>query len=99
MVSASTAQPYHDRVKVLQAKPSLREGDPGLPGCCSAHSGAALGPRPCLLDLRGDADLRAAVDRWFEAQPRRPDDVLESDWLRFEQDKHERLLAAAAALT
>jgi hypothetical protein len=30
MVSASTGQPYHDRVKVLQDKPSLWEGDPAL---------------------------------------------------------------------
>ena len=49
--------------------------------------------------LRTDSDLRASVDAWFEAQPQRPEDVPVSDWLRFEQDKHERLLAAAAALT
>ena len=45
------------------------------------------------------ARLRAAVDGWFEAQPERPEDVPASDWLRFEQEKHERLLAAAAQLT
>jgi MerR family copper efflux transcriptional regulator len=49
--------------------------------------------------LRGDGELRAAVDGWFEAQPERPEDVPASDWLRFEQEKHERLLAAAAQLT
>ena len=49
--------------------------------------------------LRTDSELRASVDAWFEAQAQRPDDVPASDWLRFEQDKHERLLAAAAALT
>ena len=52
-----------------------------------------------LQRLRTDPELRAAVDAWFEAQPQRPEDVPASDWLRFEQDKHERLLAAAAALT
>jgi hypothetical protein len=49
--------------------------------------------------LRTDSDLRASVDAWFEAQAQRPEDVPARDWLRFEQDKHERLLAAAAALT
>jgi DNA-binding transcriptional MerR regulator len=46
--------------------------------------------------LRDDPDLRAAVERWFEAEPRRPEGVPSDDWLRFEQEKHERLLAAAA---
>jgi DNA-binding transcriptional MerR regulator len=51
------------------------------------------------LRLRRDADLRAAIDAWFEAEPRRPEDVPASDWLRWEQDKHTKLLAAAAAAT
>ena len=45
--------------------------------------------------LTTDAELRDAVQGWLEAQPRRPEDVEPSDWLRFEQDKHQRLLAAA----
>ena len=48
--------------------------------------------------LRRDPDLRRAVDAWFEAEARRPDHVPASDWLRWEQDKHEKLLAAAAQL-
>ena len=32
---------------------------------------------------------------WLEAEPRRPEDVGAEDWLRFEQDKHQRLLAVA----
>jgi DNA-binding transcriptional MerR regulator len=48
------------------------------------------------LRLRSDAQLSAATDRWFEAEPERPEDVPASDWLRWEQDKHQRLLAAAA---
>jgi MerR family copper efflux transcriptional regulator len=40
-------------------------------------------------------DLRAAVQEWLEAPARKPEDVSADDWLRFEQDKHERLLAAA----
>jgi DNA-binding transcriptional MerR regulator len=42
-----------------------------------------------------DGELREAVRGWLTAQPRRPDHVEPSDWLRFEQDKHQRLLAAA----
>jgi MerR family transcriptional regulator, copper efflux regulator len=40
------------------------------------------------------AALREAVDEWLAAQPRRPEYVSADDWLRFEQDKHEKLLAA-----
>jgi DNA-binding transcriptional MerR regulator len=39
--------------------------------------------------------LREAVQEWLEAQPRRPEHVSAEDWLRFEQEKHQRLLAAA----
>jgi DNA-binding transcriptional MerR regulator len=48
------------------------------------------------LRLRNDPDLRRATDDWFEAEPERPADVAQADWLRFEQEKHQRLLAAAA---
>ncbi len=47
--------------------------------------------------LQHDPELRSALDRWFEAAPERPEGVhSENDWLRFEQEKHERLLAASA---
>ena len=39
----------------------------------------------------------SAVAAWLEARPYRPDSVASSDWLRFEQDKCRKLLAAAAA--
>ncbi len=45
--------------------------------------------------LRREEQLAAAVDAWFEAEPARPDDVEAADWLRFEQEKHQRLLDAA----
>jgi DNA-binding transcriptional MerR regulator len=45
--------------------------------------------------IASSPELRDAVQGWLEAQPRRPDDVSAEDWLRFEQEKHERLLAAA----
>jgi MerR family copper efflux transcriptional regulator len=48
------------------------------------------------LRLRRDEELRRAVEGWLDAEPERPDGVPDSAWLRFEQDKHEKLLAAAA---
>jgi MerR family transcriptional regulator, copper efflux regulator len=45
--------------------------------------------------MSADPDLRDAVRTWLESQPRRPEDVGPEDWLRFEQEKHQRLLAAA----
>jgi MerR family transcriptional regulator, copper efflux regulator len=47
--------------------------------------------------LGSDARLRAAVDGWLEATAERPEHVPEPDWLRWEQEKHSKLLAAAAA--
>ncbi len=47
--------------------------------------------------LRDDPQLANAVAGWLEARPRRPEAVPNSDWLRFEQDKCRKLLAAAAA--
>jgi DNA-binding transcriptional MerR regulator len=41
------------------------------------------------------ADLREAVQSWLQSEARRPEHVEAEDWLRFEQQKHERLLAAA----
>ncbi|MEA2139385.1 MAG: MerR family transcriptional regulator, copper efflux regulator [Solirubrobacteraceae bacterium] len=49
--------------------------------------------------LRTDADLAAAIDAWLEAKPRRPQHVPAADWLRWEQDKHSKLLALAGAAT
>jgi DNA-binding transcriptional MerR regulator len=45
--------------------------------------------------LRAEADLREAVERWFATEPARPDFVDPGDWLRWEQEKHQALLAAA----
>jgi MerR family transcriptional regulator, copper efflux regulator len=43
--------------------------------------------------LNADPELHAQVDRWFAERPQRPEGVASGDWLSFEQDKHERLLA------
>jgi MerR family transcriptional regulator, copper efflux regulator len=45
--------------------------------------------------LRTSPALRESVQAWLEAQPRRPEHVSAEDWLRFEQEKHQRLLSAA----
>jgi MerR family copper efflux transcriptional regulator len=47
------------------------------------------------LRLRGDEALSGAIDEWFESTPSRPEDVPPSEWLRWEQDKHEKLLDEA----
>ncbi|HEY2601409.1 MAG TPA: MerR family transcriptional regulator [Thermoleophilaceae bacterium] len=46
--------------------------------------------------MREDEGLNQAVDAWFEAAPRRPEGVASDDWLRWEQEKHQRLLGIAA---
>jgi len=49
--------------------------------------------------LRRDVELASALDAWFEAKPRRPEHVPAADWLRWEQDKHSKLLALAHSAT
>jgi DNA-binding transcriptional MerR regulator len=44
------------------------------------------------LRLRRDPALRDAVEAWFEAEAARPEEVPASDWLRWEQEKHSKLL-------
>ncbi len=44
--------------------------------------------------MASDLDLRDAVQGWLEAKPSRPEHVGAEDWLHFEQDKHQKLLAA-----
>jgi MerR family transcriptional regulator, copper efflux regulator len=56
-----------------------------------------LGEIGFAMRLRRDEELAGAVNAWFEAEPRRPEDVRPADWLRWEQDKHSKLLALAAA--
>ncbi|HEX4109796.1 MAG TPA: MerR family transcriptional regulator [Solirubrobacteraceae bacterium] len=45
--------------------------------------------------LRREPALRAAIEAWLVAEASRPQDVPAHDWLRYEQQKHERLLSAA----
>ncbi len=45
--------------------------------------------------LRREPELRTAVEQWLSAEPTRPVHVAAADWLSFEQEKHQRLLAVA----
>ena len=42
--------------------------------------------------LREDGELQDAVDAWLRAPAARPEEIPASDWLRWEQDKHDKLL-------
>jgi MerR family transcriptional regulator, copper efflux regulator len=42
--------------------------------------------------LASDSELREALDRWYEERPERPEGMASDDWLRWEQEKHQRLL-------
>jgi len=46
------------------------------------------------LRLRREPELGGAVEAWFEAEARRPREVPADEWLRWEQDKHQKLIAA-----
>jgi MerR family copper efflux transcriptional regulator len=56
-----------------------------------------LGEIGFAMRLRRDDELASALEAWFEAEPQRPHDVPPAEWLRWEQDKHTKLLALAAA--
>ena len=51
------------------------------------------------LRLRSDDALRGATEAWLEAEAERPEDVPVPDWLRWEQEKHQRLLTTTTPLT
>lgn len=54
-----------------------------------------LGEVGFALRLRREPALREAIEQWLAAEPARPEHVSAEDWLRFEQEKHQRLLADA----
>jgi DNA-binding transcriptional MerR regulator len=57
-----------------------------------------LGEVGFALRLEREPALAEAVRAWLAAPPERPQDVAADDWLRFEQEKHQRLLEAAAKI-
>ena len=56
----------------------------------------SLGDAGFALRLSREPNLKDAVEAWLEASPSKPDDIPASDWLHWEQEKHQRLLAEAA---
>src|SRR3954454_21505644 len=75
----------------LQRLRTLREM---LTGHDSGLSDVAVAAR-----LRRDEALRAATEDWLAATPERPEQGPAPDWLRWEQEKHQRLLTTPNALT
>ena len=59
-----------------------------------AEHGIGLQEVGFALRRRRERQLRDAVEAWFEAEAERPAHVPATDWLRFEQQKHSKLLAA-----
>ena len=53
-----------------------------------------LGDVAFALRLRRDQALDGAVESWLEAEPQRPETVSADEWLRWEQEKHARIIAA-----
>jgi MerR family transcriptional regulator, copper efflux regulator len=51
-----------------------------------------LGDVGFALRQRREPSLSDAIDAWLEAEPAKPEDVESADWLRWEQEKHQRLL-------
>jgi DNA-binding transcriptional MerR regulator len=58
--------------------------------------GIELGDVGFALRLRDDDRLRDGLEAWFSSEAVRPVAVPAGEWLRFEQEKHTQLLAAAA---
>ena len=64
-----------------------------------AEHDMSLGDAGFALRLSREPELEQAVEAWLSALPARPDDVPAADWLGWEQEKHQRLLAEAGQLT
>ncbi len=61
-----------------------------------ARFGIGLSDVAFAARIATDPELAEAVASWLRSEATRPEDVNAEDWLRFEQDKHEKLLAAVA---
>ena len=62
-----------------------------------AHEHRAVRPRLRPAPAERPRAARCAATRGWRPRPSVPADVPAADWLRFEQEKHEALLEAAAA--
>jgi DNA-binding transcriptional MerR regulator len=47
------------------------------------------------LRMRRDPGLRTALEAWLQATPAGTDQIRSTDWLGWEQEKHQRLLSVA----
>jgi MerR family copper efflux transcriptional regulator len=61
--------------------------------------GIGLSDLAFALRLRNESGLSRATGAWLDARPRRPDHVPAAGWLRFEQEKHQKLLEAVERRT
>jgi DNA-binding transcriptional MerR regulator len=59
--------------------------------------GIGLSDLAFALRCRREPALAREVEDWLETEAERPEHVPAADWLRWEQEKHEALLALAAA--
>jgi MerR family transcriptional regulator, copper efflux regulator len=57
-----------------------------------AEHGLTLSDLAFARRLREEPRLRAAAAEWLDSEAERPEHVSAADWLRWEQEKHERLL-------
>jgi DNA-binding transcriptional MerR regulator len=55
----------------------------------------ALSDVAFAAQMASNDELRQAVQAWLAGEAHRPEHVSPADWLRFEQEKHQRLLTAA----
>jgi MerR family copper efflux transcriptional regulator len=58
--------------------------------------GVELGEVGFALRLHREPRLREAIESWLAAEATRPEHVSPSDWLSFEQEKHQRLLTSSS---
>ena len=97
---------YIERVGLIEPERSApatastaRPSCSGCAPCASCSDEHDVGLSDIAFALRAARRRRSCArppTAWFEAEAERPDDVPAADWLRWEQDKHERLLQAAA---
>ncbi len=73
----------------------LREAFAVLALTASAAHADTLSVVICAYTEARWSDLSAAIESWLESQATRPEHVPAAAWLRFEQEKHQRLLEAA----
>ena len=60
-----------------------------------AHFDIGLSDVAFAARMATSQQLYDSVQSWLQAEARRPENVRAEDWLQFEQEKHQRLLAAA----